>query len=253
MTKKHTLLTTFVGIIFLTACSTSTPAPTQVAPPSAITAPPTQPEPATATRFATFTPAPTFTSTPLPLFFTEEFNADISSWVSFQTGGETIPAVKIENDTLRLDISSPNTWYYAIYTPHDYQNVSISAKVSGTPSGSVGLICRYTESGWYEFNVSSDGTYSVLLAQRLSEGIAHYTPISTDEGQYLQAGNLNYEITLTCQENTLLLFIDGNLFRKLDVSHYGLTTGKVGINASSFTETPMCATFDWVKVSEPSQ
>ena len=85
------------------------------------------------------------------------------------------------------------------------------------------------------------------------EGIAQYTPIATDSTNYLQAGNLNYEIGLTCQENILLLYINGKLFRKLDVTRYGLTEGKIGINASSFEETPMTATFDWVKVSEPSQ
>jgi hypothetical protein len=48
-----------------------------------------------------------------------------------------------------------------------------------------------------------------------------------------------------------LLYINKKLFRKLDVSHYGLTEGMIGINASSFEEIPMIATFDWVKISEP--
>jgi hypothetical protein len=39
----------------------------------------------------------------------------------------------------------------------------------------------------------------------------------------------------------------------VDVSRYGLTEGKIGINASSFDEVPMIATVDWVKVEEPSQ
>jgi hypothetical protein len=239
-----------IGCLILTvACQNVAATPTVE--PTQIAATQTPPEPATATM--TFTPAPTATTTPLPLYFTEEFNTDMSVWDSFQTGGEIVPTVTLANDSLQIGISSPNTWYYAINTSHEYQNVSVIAKFSGTPSGSVGLICRYTESGWYEFNIASDGTYSVLLAQRLSEGIAQYSPIAADEGQYLQAGNLNYEMGLTCRENTLFLYVDGNILRKLDVSHYGLTEGKIGINASSFEETPMTATFDWVKVSEPSQ
>ena len=114
------------------------------------------------------------------------------------------------------------------------------------------MICNYSESnGWYEFNLASDGTYSVLLGQWLAEGIAQYTPIAIDTSEYLKAGKLDYEIGLTCQDNTLLLHINGKLFRKLDVTRYGLTKGKIGINASSFEETPMIATFDWVKVEEP--
>jgi hypothetical protein len=200
----------------------------------------------------TFTPAPTLTPTPVPLFFTEEFNTDLGAWASFQTGGVNAPTVALENDFLRIDFPSPNTWYYAIHNAHEYSGVFISANFSGTPTGSLGLICNYSETkGWYEFNVASDGTYSILFGQWMAEGIAQYTPIENEGSEYLQAGSLNYEIGLTCQDNILLPHINGKLFRKLDVTRYGLTEGKIGINASSFEEVPMIATIDWVKVSEP--
>lgn len=141
-----------------------------------------------------------------------------------------------------------------IHNAHEYSNVFVSAKFSGTSSGSIGVICDYSESnGWYEFNLASTGTYNVLFAQWLGDGIAQYTPIASNSSEYLQPGNLSYEIGLTCQDEFLLLHINGKLFRKLDVTRYGLSKGKIGINASSFEETPMIATFDWVKVNEPSQ
>jgi hypothetical protein len=101
--------------------------------------------------------------------------------------------------------------------------------------------------------VASDGTYSVLFGQWLAQGIAQYTPIATSGSEYLHSGKLDYEIGLTCQGNILLPRINGKLFRKLDVARFGLAKGRVGINASSFEEVPMIATFDWVKVDEPSQ
>ena len=212
----------------------------------------TQSQPVSATATQTAVPASTFTPTPVPQFFTEEFNADMSAWTSFQTGGAQAPVAKLENGMLRVDFSSPNTWYYAIHNAHKYSDVYVSAKFVGTPSGSVGLICDYSESnGWYEFNIASDGSYSVLFGKLLADGIAQYTPIVTDTTEYLHAGNFDYEIGLTCSENILLLHINKKLFRKLDVSHFELTEGKIGINASSFEETPMIATFDWVKVGAP--
>jgi hypothetical protein len=252
MNKKLSLLIIFIGIVFLTACINSTAVSPQVQLPSQTSATQTSLPPATATM--TLTPVPTFTSTPVPLFFTEEFNTDMSAWTSFQTGGAQAPTMNLENDSLRIDFSSPETWYYAIHNAHEYSNVFVSTKFAGTPSGSIGVICYYSESnGWYEFNLASDGTYGVLFGQWLAPGIAKYTPIITTTTEYLQIGNLNYEIGLTCEENILLLHINGKLFRKLDVTHYGLTEGKIGITASSFTEIPMTAVFDWVKVSEPSQ
>lgn len=176
----------------------------------------------------------------------------MGAWVSFQTGGAQSPAIKLENDSLRIDLSSPDTWYYAVHNAHEYSDVFVGAKFLGTPSGSIGVICNYSESnGWYEFNIASDGTYSVLLGQWLAQGIAQYTPIATDTTEYIQAGNFNYEIGLTCGENLLLLHINGKFFRKLDVTHYGLTKGKIGVTASSFGETPMIAIFDWVRVGQP--
>ncbi len=239
----------FLGCLTLIiACQNTTSTPQAEATPMAATM--TPPPSATATQ--TFTPAPTLTPTPVPLFFTEEFNADLGAWASFQTGGAESPKVNLENDLLRIDFPAPNTWYYAIHNAHEYSDVFVSAKFLGTSTGSIGVICDYSESnGWYEFNIASDGTYSVLFGQWLVQGIAQYTPIVIKTTEYLHPGKLDYEIGLTCQENTLLLHINGKLFRKLDVTHYGLTKGKIGINASSFDETPMTATFDWVTVSEP--
>jgi hypothetical protein len=239
----------FLGCLALTvACQNTTSTPQAEATPMAATM--TPPPPVTATQ--TFTPAPTASPTPVPLFFTEEFNTDLGAWVSFQTGGAESPKVNLENDLLRIDFPAPNTWYYAIHNAHEYSDVFVSAKFLGTSAGSIGLICDYSESnGWYEFNIASDGTYSVLFGQWLAQGIAQYTPIANKSTEYLHPGKLDYEIGLTCQENTLLLYINGKLFRKLDVTHYGLVKGKIGINASSFEETPMTVTFDWVTVSEP--
>ena len=244
-----------IGCLTLTAaCQSATS--TLLAESTPIAATQTPPAPATATVTRSATPAPTrsATPTPVPLFFTEEFNTDMGAWASFQTGGAGSPTVNLENDSLLIDFSSPETWYYMIHNAHEYSNVFVSAKFSGTSSGSIGVICDYSESnGWYEFNLASTGTYNVLFAQWLGDGIAQYTPIASNSSEYLQPGNLSYEIGLTCQDEFLLLHINGKLFRKLDVTRYGLSKGKIGINASSFEETPMIATFDWVKVNEPSQ
>ncbi len=230
-------------LVLITACQS---APVESSTPATVT-----PTPSALPATATATAIP---STPVPYFFTEEFNGDLGAWVSFQTGGAEAPAVSLENDTLRIDFPAPNTWYYAIHNAHEYSNVFVNAKFSGAPTGSLGVICDYSEAkGWYEFNLASDGTYNILFGQWLAEGIAQYTPITNKPTEYLKPEKLDYEIGLTCQENILLLHINGKLFHKLDVTRYGLTKGMIGITASSFDEVPMTATFDWIKVSEPSQ
>ncbi len=234
--------------LLITACQSVTPTPQAESKPTS--ALPTQPEPATAT--VTFTPAPPLTATPIPLYFTDDFDAiDTTAWTSFQTGGETLPTLRIENGLLRFDLASPNSWYYAVHSSHDYEDVNVAAKFDGPPSGSTGLICRYSESGWYEFNISSDGTYNVLFGQLLGEGIANYLPIASDPIEYLTPDLMDYEIGLVCQGNFLSLFINGKLFRKLDVTRFALTEGKVGISTASFKDVPAIVTLDWFKISTP--
>jgi hypothetical protein len=238
-----------IGCLFLTsACQTATQTPAVDSPPTTSPQTPTRP----ATAAPTFTYTPEFTPTPIPLFFTDEFDsANTIAWTSFQTGGETSPTLTIENGLLRFDLSSPDTWFYAIHSAHNYQDVNVTAKFSGPPSGSAGLVCRYSQSGWFEFNIASDGTYSVLFGQLLSDGVASYIPIAGDPSEYLIPGSMDYEIGLTCQQNFLLLHINGKLFRKLDVARYELTEGKAGISTSSFENSPVVVTFDWFKVREP--
>jgi hypothetical protein len=186
------------------------------------------------------------------MFFTEEFNADLGAWSSFQTGGAELATVALENDALDIQMNSPHIWYYAIHDAHEYSGVFVSAKFSGAPSGSLGLVCNYSaENGWYEFNITHEGTFSVLLGKWLTEGVAQYKPILNATAEYLQAGNLNYEIGLTCADNTLLLRVNGKMFRKVDVARFGLAQGKIGVTASSFDNVPMHAIFEWVKVSPP--
>jgi hypothetical protein len=238
-----------IGCLILTsACQATPPAPQAESTPLVTIPTPVQ----FASPTPTLSPPSMFTAAPVPLYFTAEFNADMSAWTTFQTGGAQSPVTALENDSLHITLASPNTWYYAVHNAHEYSSVFVSAKFSGSPSGSAGVICNYSEAnGWYEFNLASDGTYNILFGQWLSAEIAQYQPILRDRTEYLQVGNLNYEIGLTCANNTLFLYINGKLFRKIDVTRYGLTSGKIGVAAASFDETPMNAIFDWVKVSPP--
>ncbi|MGZ9166450.1 MAG: hypothetical protein ACXW4U_14860 [Anaerolineales bacterium] len=239
-------------LILITACQPAADAPTVMAPlfPTA-TLPPT-PIPATVTP----QPTPTFelTPTPLPRLFTNEFDASLAGWVILQAGNDSVPNIKTENSRLILQMDSPYTWVYAIYGAQDYEDIRIDAQFenqAGSPS-SIGLICRYSESdGWFEYNISTDGTYNVLYGQWLSTGIADYLPILSASSAEIQPSGASQEIGLICSDKTVSLFVNQTLIRNVDVSRYELTEGKVGITVSSFENTPVIAVFDWVKVGEP--
>jgi hypothetical protein len=67
----------------------------------------------------------------------------------------------------------------------------------------------------------------------------------------IQPSGTPQEIGLICSGTTLSLLIDQTIIRNVDVSRFELISGKVGLTASSFENTPVIAAFDWMKVSEP--
>jgi hypothetical protein len=239
--------------LLITACQpAATPTPlAPLFPTETLTALPT-PIPVTET------PAPTptleLTSTPLPRFFTNEFDSSLAGWVILQAGNDAIPNIKTENSNLILQMDTPFTWAYAVYGAQDYENIRVDARFAnqaGSPA-SIGLICRYSESdGWLEYNVSTDGTYNVLYGKWLSSGIADYLPILSASSNAIQPSGTPQEIGLICSDTTLSLFVDKTLIRRVDVSSYKPASGKVGLTASSFENTPVITAFDWMKVSEP--
>ncbi len=242
-----------VGLFFLVACGQpATPEPTSIPSATATQILPT-PIPVTATN--TLTPPPTSTSEPPPRFFTEEFNSEFVHWSTLFASGDASRVETLNQDgKLIFELYSSNAWLYAIYGAHEYQTVKVEASIESTGSNTnyMGLICSYTEQeGWFEFNISSDGSYTILHGQWLGEGVASYMPVADGGSEYINPGNTTNEIGLDCLGETLQLYINGKLFRNIDVSRFEMDGGKVGLAVASFQEVPVILGFDWVKVSEP--
>jgi hypothetical protein len=197
------------------------------------------------------------TVTPLPpeRYFTEEFDAAPAHWSTLYASGDSNRVDLLNDDgKLTFEVYSQNTWLYAIYGAFEYEAVHIETHVEsrGSLMNMMGLVCHYDEQdGWYEFNISNDGTYNVLYGQWLAEGIASYTPVLNDTSDRIATGNSINEIGLDCYEDIMQLYINGNIIRMLNVAHIGLAGGKVGLLLGSFEEAPVILAFDWVKVSEP--
>lgn len=205
---------------------------------------------------ATPTPTPLPPPTPKPQpYFTEEFSPGLAHWVYFLTHGESSNMdVQTDGGALLFDLRGSYTWVYALYSPFDYADVRIDALAQQRASndGAIGLVCRYDEqAGWYEFDLRSDGSYSVLFGQWLAEGIAHTALIREDETDKVRPAGEANEIGLVCQGSTLLLYVNGRLIRRIEETRYNLSQGRVGLSVSSFDDLPVIAAFEWFAISRP--
>lgn len=236
----------------------------------AVACQPATPTPVPASLFPTETPLPTLvpltdtpvptptqepTPTPFPKFFTTEFDDPaLTGWAVLQGGNEAVPNVRVENSRFLVQTDAPYTFVYSLYGPEDYQNVRVDTKFinNAMSPASAGLICRYSDTdGWLEYNITTDGTYNVLYGKWLSSGVADYLPILNGSSNAIQQSGMEQQIGLICSGTTLTLLIDDKVIRNVDVTRYELAGGKVGLTASSYENTPVIVSFDWVKVSEP--
>jgi hypothetical protein len=247
MTKKLLL----IGLFLLTACQTATETPVPTSTPTTRFLP--TPVPATATE--TLTPPPTLTPKPPPRFFTEEFDSAPAHWSTLSASGDPGDIETQDQDgKLIFKLNRPNAWLYTVYGAQEYDTVHIETSIesSGSDLNYMGLICSYDErAGWLEFNISSDGSYNVLYGQWLGEGIASYMPVADGRSEYVHVSDDTNEMGLDCLGDALQLYINGKLFRKIDVSRFELAGGKIGLAMASFEEVPVILAFDWVKVSQP--
>jgi hypothetical protein len=183
----------------------------------------------------------------------EQFEGSLPYWTFQQIElGPPDATPDAQGGFLVFDLPMPNQWVYALYSGQDYADVRVDAQVEDRAgqSGAMGIVCRYTEeNGWYEFNIYADQTYEILYGQWLAPGLARYTPLFRGVSPKIK-GDAN-EIGLLCQGDMLTPFINGTQLRIWQDTRIGLTDGKVGISAASFTEAPFTAAYDWVKVSLP--
>ena len=239
-------------LILLTACQTATLTPAPLLS-STATIPPTS-IPVTDTPAPTASPTLAPSPTPFPRFFTNEFDSPLVDWSILQAGNDFVPNVRTENSSLLLQMDSPYSWSYAVYSAYTYADVRTDAQFenrAGSPS-SVGLLCRYSEeNGWFEYNVSTNGTYNLLYGSWLDIGVADYLPITDGSSNLIQPSGAQQQMGLICSETTVTLLINETIIRSVDVARYELNEGNVGVAAASYENTPIVAALNWVKVSEP--
>jgi len=151
-------------------------------------------------------------------------------------------------------MDSPYTWLYVLYGPQEYTDVYLQTEFinSALSPASMGLVCRYSEAdGWFEYNVTTDGTYNVLYGRWLDTGIADYQPIVDGSSSEIRQSGETQQISMTCSGTIIQLSINGTIIRNVDVERFNLVNGKMGITASSFENTPVIAVFNSITVNEP--
>ena len=252
-------LVLLVGLACSALSGGGTP-PTQPPPPTQepVEVLPTATEPEPTEPPATEAPA---TEAPLPTeevpttseFFTEEFDsADaLDNWDSFSLGSgeDNNLVIEQEDDHLLFDLGDEDLYVYYMYTPYEYDDVSIklNAENRGRNNNNVSLVCRMNSEGtqWYEFSVESGGLWYLYAVDD------KYNVIANGGTNALEQGRAVNEYAMTCQGDEITLSINDEEIRSVTDNTYGFGSGLVGFNISSLNVLPITVEVNWFEISQP--
>jgi hypothetical protein len=260
--KPFVLIAAFVLLVGL-ACNalsggTTNPPPVQVQPTSEQpTQPPVQIQPTAEPPTAE---PPTAESPASSEYYTEEFDGNIDSYTYFEyhemigkaeKDESIIPTAK--DGFLVFDLKKTNKWVYVTYDSYTYGDVKIeiSADNRAKNTNNISLICRYSEEGWYEFNIANSGLYQILAYDATGAVSKGYNLIADGASTAIRQGKDINVYTAICEGEKLSLYINGVEVRTISDRKYRFRDGKVGFGVSSFEVTPILVEVDWFKISQP--
>lgn len=174
----------------------------------------------------------------------------LPDWNQFVTGGDPGGVVNtFENGKNLVEIGSLYTYNYYIYEGLEVSDVQLEVEIEnqGVNNSLISLICRYSEEGWYEFNISSNGLFYIY----------RYSPTEKNPYVKLWSGgsreiNLGKEVNnyiSICDENRLTLKINGK--EKITVKDSNLSTGNIGFAISSNNRIPVVVNINKFTASVP--
>ncbi len=162
---------------------------------------------------------------------------DVSNYQIAQKPGRVYMEINTQNtETILL---KNNYWLPDVYVE------TTETKVSGPNRMNVGLICRYSDLGWYQFSITSGGYWQIWKQydnnwKLLKDGASKYINVESDPN-ILQASCVGTNLTFWVNENKVGEAIDRDL-----------TEGQVGICVVTFDMKGAKVEFEYL-YAEPGE
>ena len=183
------------------------------------------------------------------VYYSTDFDGGLGDWLYFLTNGSEDGFVAQTVDSnLKFQIDQDNTWVYFYNDAVSMADVRVDTIASnlGRNNNNVSLLCRYSDAGWYEFNIANNGEYTILY---FDSSINDYKLLFSGGSTLIKMGKDVNEYTAICEGDKLTLGINGTEVRT--VSDKNLKSGYAGLSVSSFNVTPIDVEFDYFILSVP--
>jgi S1-C subfamily serine protease len=182
-------------------------------------------------------------------YFRTQFIQGLDNWSVFGTEGyEDTAQVSVVGGKLNFFINDLYTYIYYTYDLLELSDVRLEVDTAnlGSNNNNVSLICRYSDLGWYEFNVANNGLWWINRFDPVSE---FYVELASGGSFDINMGQKRNQYTAICDGEQLTLFANG--VELSTVTDKILSTGNVGFSFSSANISPVVGELEYFEVSVP--
>jgi hypothetical protein len=118
-----------------------------------------------------------------------------------------------------------------------------------------GLICLYSNQGWYEFDVNGGGVYAIRFAQSMDTPVdeeRYVIKTGAIEGfRYSTVTSSENSIRVRCNGNKLSLSVNNTRLLNEYPARYSLEKGRIGIAIRSYENHPVHVILKSITIKEP--
>ncbi len=201
------------------------------------------------------------TETPIPTdepvaesepYYTEEFDFVPENWYyEVLVGNEDKTDILVADGNLTFTIEDYDTYAYVFYEDYSYTDVYIEASTvnRGSNENMVTLVCRYSDTGFYEVNITNGGLYYIYAyVEAMDVG---YVTLFNGGSKNINMGLKSNTFAISCEGNEISLYVNGVRERTVEDNKYNMPEGLIGVGVSSFDAIPVVVAFDYVYIDVP--
>jgi hypothetical protein len=199
-----------------------------------------------------------------PGVYREEFTDvnQLNDWQYLYVTGNTQQNAKfsVVNDTLKVTLPIHEETDLKIYNvTKSYSDMIVTAEVDnlGDSNNGVGVICRVTEKGWYEFRISSSGLYAIYRYDAALKKAKQPPYVQLAEGgtPLVHTGKKTNTISMNCSGSDFSFMINNqplktNITPTLKSEFAKYPEGGYGVTAVTYnnTNSRVEVNFNWLEL-----
>jgi hypothetical protein len=192
-------------------------------------------------------------SQPGEIYFSETFE-DAAHWEFFMYyGNEEDFSQDFSNGRMVTRIDTQDTSVYYLLKDLTFSDIRIDITVEnrGANTNYVGMVCRYSEEGWYEVNILNTGEYFIYFYDGVTNTL---NELFSGGSTLIKTGKSVNDYTMICKGEELTVGINGTEVRtvELKTGEYNfLDQGQVGLSVTSTYALPVLVEIQAFSLSVP--